>query len=66
MPLAAKDLREYGQPVKRSGRVAVAMLGQVHWELIEPPRRREHLRALPAEIFSGTPATDLKPNATHP
>lgn len=32
----AKDLREYGQPVKRSWRLAVAMVGQLQWELIEP------------------------------
>jgi methylmalonyl-CoA/ethylmalonyl-CoA epimerase len=31
-----KDLREYGQPVERSWRLAVAMVGQVMWELIEP------------------------------
>ncbi|HXX24212.1 MAG TPA: VOC family protein [Terriglobia bacterium] len=35
-PGNAKDLREYGQPVKRSWRVAVAMVGQLQWELIEP------------------------------
>jgi len=32
----AKDLHEYGQPVKRSWRLAVAMVGQLQWELIEP------------------------------
>jgi methylmalonyl-CoA/ethylmalonyl-CoA epimerase len=32
----AKDLNEYGQPVKRSWRLAVAMVGQLQWELIEP------------------------------
>ncbi|MGD0902663.1 MAG: VOC family protein [Terracidiphilus sp.] len=32
----AKDLYEYGQPVKRSWRLAVAMVGQLQWELIEP------------------------------
>lgn len=32
----AKDLREYGHAVERSWRVAVAMVGQVMWELIEP------------------------------
>lgn len=35
-PGNAKDLREYGQPVKRSWRLAVAMVGQLQWELIEP------------------------------
>jgi methylmalonyl-CoA/ethylmalonyl-CoA epimerase len=35
-PGNAKTLREYGQPVKRSWRVAVAMVGQLQWELIEP------------------------------
>jgi methylmalonyl-CoA/ethylmalonyl-CoA epimerase len=32
----AEDFREYGQPVKRSWRLAVAMAGQVMWELIQP------------------------------
>ncbi|MGA7523896.1 MAG: VOC family protein [Acidobacteriaceae bacterium] len=32
----SKDLCEYGQPVKRSWRLAVAMVGQLQWELIEP------------------------------
>jgi methylmalonyl-CoA/ethylmalonyl-CoA epimerase len=31
-----KDLREHGQPVERSWRLAVATVGQVQWELIEP------------------------------
>jgi methylmalonyl-CoA/ethylmalonyl-CoA epimerase len=31
-----KDLREYGQPVERSWRLAVAVVEQVMWELIEP------------------------------
>ena len=35
-PSNAQDLREHGQPVKRSWRLAVAMVGQVQWELIEP------------------------------
>jgi len=35
-PGNTKDLREYGQPVKRSWRLAVAMVGQLQWELIEP------------------------------
>jgi Glyoxalase/Bleomycin resistance protein/Dioxygenase superfamily len=32
----AEDFREYGQPVERSWRLAVATFGQVQWELIEP------------------------------
>src|ERR671939_1283428 len=32
----ANDYREYGQPVERSNRVAIAMVGRVMWELIEP------------------------------
>jgi methylmalonyl-CoA/ethylmalonyl-CoA epimerase len=32
----SKDLLEYGMPVKRSWRLAVAMAGQLQWELIEP------------------------------
>jgi methylmalonyl-CoA/ethylmalonyl-CoA epimerase len=32
----AEDFREYGQPVERSWRLAVAAVGQVRWELIEP------------------------------
>lgn len=35
-PGNAKDLQEYGQSVKRSWRLAVTMVGQVMWELIEP------------------------------
>lgn len=35
-PGNAKDLCEYGQPVKRSWRLAVAMVGQLQWELIQP------------------------------
>jgi Glyoxalase/Bleomycin resistance protein/Dioxygenase superfamily len=35
-PGNVKDLREYGQPVERSWRLAFAMVGQVQWELIEP------------------------------
>lgn len=32
----ANDYREYGQPAERSTRIAVAMVGKVMWELIEP------------------------------
>jgi Glyoxalase/Bleomycin resistance protein/Dioxygenase superfamily len=32
----ATDLREYGQTVQRSWRLAVTMVGRVMWELIEP------------------------------
>jgi methylmalonyl-CoA/ethylmalonyl-CoA epimerase len=32
----ANDYREYGQPVERSNRIALATVGQVMWELIEP------------------------------
>jgi methylmalonyl-CoA/ethylmalonyl-CoA epimerase len=32
----AKDLREDGEPVERSWRLAVTMVGSVMWELIEP------------------------------
>ena len=35
-PRDANDLREYGQPVERSWRLAVTMVGSVMWELIEP------------------------------
>jgi methylmalonyl-CoA/ethylmalonyl-CoA epimerase len=35
-PGNATDLREYGEPVERSWRLAVTMVGQVMWELIEP------------------------------
>jgi hypothetical protein len=27
-----KDLREYGEPVERSWRLAVSVVGQVQWE----------------------------------
>jgi methylmalonyl-CoA/ethylmalonyl-CoA epimerase len=32
----ASDLQEYGEPVERSWRLAVTMVGHVMWELIEP------------------------------
>ena len=32
----ANNCREYGQPVERSTRIAVATVGEVMWELIEP------------------------------
>jgi methylmalonyl-CoA/ethylmalonyl-CoA epimerase len=32
----ANDYREYGWPVERSMRIAVATVGRVMWELIEP------------------------------
>ena len=32
----ANDYREYGEPVERSNRIAIAMVGRVMWELIEP------------------------------
>jgi hypothetical protein len=32
----AEDFREYSQPVERSWRLAVATVGHVQWELIEP------------------------------
>jgi Glyoxalase/Bleomycin resistance protein/Dioxygenase superfamily len=32
----AEALREHGQPVERSWRLATAMVGTVQWELIEP------------------------------
>jgi methylmalonyl-CoA/ethylmalonyl-CoA epimerase len=32
----ANDYREYGETVERSNRIAVATVGQVMWELIEP------------------------------
>jgi methylmalonyl-CoA/ethylmalonyl-CoA epimerase len=35
-PENAPDLHEHGQPAQRSWRLAVAMVGHVQWELIEP------------------------------
>jgi methylmalonyl-CoA/ethylmalonyl-CoA epimerase len=35
-PGSVKDLREYGQPAARYWRLAVTMVGQVMWALIEP------------------------------
>jgi methylmalonyl-CoA/ethylmalonyl-CoA epimerase len=32
----ANNYREYGEPVERSNRIAIAMVGRVMWELIEP------------------------------
>ena len=31
-----EDLHEHGQPVERSWRLAITMVGGVQWELIEP------------------------------
>ena len=33
---AENDFREHGQPAERSNRIAIAMVGRVMWELIEP------------------------------
>jgi methylmalonyl-CoA/ethylmalonyl-CoA epimerase len=110
----AEDLREDGQPVECSWRLAVTMVGQVMWELIEPlDHQSVYARFLAAkgegvhhiavatpsfddavaaqakrgnklvlsgvkvaylptdrdlgviiEVFSGTPATERKPDAT--
>src|SRR5438876_12443672 len=35
-PGNAKGVREHGQPVDRSWRLAATMVGQVQWELIQP------------------------------
>jgi glyoxalase/bleomycin resistance protein/dioxygenase superfamily protein len=35
-PDNVRDMREAGQPVERSWRLAIARVGQVQWELIEP------------------------------
>jgi len=35
-PGNVKDLREYGEPIERSSRLAVTRVGRVMWELIEP------------------------------
>jgi hypothetical protein len=35
-PDTVKDLREDGEPVERSWRLAIAYVGQVQWELIQP------------------------------
>jgi methylmalonyl-CoA/ethylmalonyl-CoA epimerase len=32
----ANNCREYGRPVERSNRIAIATVGRVMWELIEP------------------------------
>src|SRR5215207_6747955 len=32
----ANNYREYGRPVERSNRIAIALVGRVMWELIEP------------------------------
>jgi len=32
----ANNYREYGRPVERSNRIAIATVGRVMWELIEP------------------------------
>jgi methylmalonyl-CoA/ethylmalonyl-CoA epimerase len=35
-PDTVRDMREKGEPVERSWRLAIAQVGQVQWELIEP------------------------------
>ena len=35
-PTTVRDMRESGQPVERSWRLALAMVGTVQWELIQP------------------------------
>jgi methylmalonyl-CoA/ethylmalonyl-CoA epimerase len=35
-PDAVRDMRENGEPVERSWRLALAQVGQVQWELVEP------------------------------
>jgi methylmalonyl-CoA/ethylmalonyl-CoA epimerase len=35
-PGTIKDLREDGEPVERSWRLAISQVGQVQWELIQP------------------------------
>jgi Glyoxalase/Bleomycin resistance protein/Dioxygenase superfamily len=35
-PGNVKDMREDGQPVERAWRLAIAMVGRLQWELIEP------------------------------
>jgi Glyoxalase/Bleomycin resistance protein/Dioxygenase superfamily len=35
-PDTVRDLRERGEPVERSWRLALAQVGQVQWELVQP------------------------------
>jgi hypothetical protein len=35
-PDTVKDLRENGEPVERTWRLAISQVGQVQWELIQP------------------------------
>jgi Glyoxalase/Bleomycin resistance protein/Dioxygenase superfamily len=35
-PGTVKDLREDGEPVERSWRLAISQVGQVQWELVQP------------------------------
>src|SRR6266536_1640035 len=52
----AEDFREYGQPVERSWRLAVATVGQVQWEFDRAARRGERLRAFSRREGRGRPA----------
>jgi Glyoxalase/Bleomycin resistance protein/Dioxygenase superfamily len=35
-PGTVRDMREHGEPVERSWRLAIAQVGQVQWELVQP------------------------------
>jgi hypothetical protein len=35
-PETVRDMREHGQPVERSWRLAIAHVGKVQWELVQP------------------------------
>jgi hypothetical protein len=73
----ANNYREYGQPVERSNRSAVATVGQVMWELIEPldeeglgdpwTLRSRYLVALPSDAFDPLLMEDatLAPGRAH-
>lgn len=63
----AQDLREYDQPVERSWRLAVTMVGQVSGtfsgaKVAYLPTDRD--LGVTIEIFSGTPVAEGKPDAT--
>lgn len=52
-PRNTTGLHEYGRPVARSWRLAVAMIGQVQWELIEPLDRESVYARFLAEKGGG-------------
>jgi len=78
-PANVGAMHEGGLPVKRSWRLAIAMVGEVQWELIEPQDDGSiyarflaehgpgvHHVGVATEIFDGAPGEDQQPDAVYP